>query len=288
MKKIVGLIFAGIFAFGMGFGTASKEKKVLLDAPDGKKYEFVIGTASENGSYYKAGLRLEKTLNNTRAFTTDGSWQNMELLNEGLINVAFVQGDVYNLWLSNHKSASEKLAVIKTNRTEYVQLIMRKDGDEDDLQSKDAKVFIGLPNSGGAGSWRNMTLLEPNYGEASAITGPLDIIALNDLADKKFDAIIRTCHISLDDEILKKVNSNKFIKFKDLDDKDLNDNIEINGKDEPVYNFSKVKIKDSFLGNSVRMLETHVYVVINTDLTTRKQRGQIIDKILLYGTGLFE
>jgi len=288
IKMISMLVLGATLVAAAGFGTASSEKIKMLTGPDGKQYQYIIGTALKEGKYYNAGKKLAHVLNDAGAFESDGSWQNLELLNKGFINVAFVQSDVYNLWISKNKEAKQYLAVIPTNYKEYVHLIMRKGGDEDDLQEEGATVLIGLANSGGAGSWRNMVRLEDGYAKATPVVGPIDAIALNDLVEHKIDGIIRTSHITLDDDILQRVNKNDAIEFVDLDDSDLNDDIEINGKDEPVYNFVKVRTKDSMFGNKNKMLETKVFVIINTKLTTRDQRGQIIDKVTLFGNGLFE
>lgn len=289
MKKIlllVLLIASTIMA--AGFGTAQQEQEVLLDNPfNGKQSRFIVATASETGSYHKAGTKLSLALKGAYAASTDGSAQNLELLVDGKVNVAFVQGDVYNLWLNSNPSYANKFTVIVTERTEHIQLIMRKGSTEDDLQKKGSKVFVGLQKSGGAGSYRNMQLLEPNY-VAEPIFGELDSISIQDLANKKYDGIIRTSHIEPGNEFSIKVLQNKDLYFADVDDSDLNDKITLNGEAKPVYNFTTEKVESGMFATKSKVLETKVYIVISNELTSRKQRAEVADIVATYKSTLFQ
>ena len=289
MKKL--LIILALTAstiFAAGFGQASVEQDVQLDNPfTGKKSRFIVGTATETSSYFKAGSKLSSNLKGSYAATTDGSGQNLELLADGSINIAFVQGDVYNHWINSNPQFADKFTVIVTDRTEHVQLIMREGMSEDDLQKKGAKVFVGLQKSGGAGSWRNMQLLEPNY-IAEPVYGELDQLAINDLVNKKYDAIIRTSNIDPSNEFTMKVAATKGIKFTDVDDADLNDKIKLNGEEKPVYNFTTETWRKGFINSTVKVIETRCYIVINNDLTSRKQRAEIADVYRDFKVTLFQ
>ena len=289
MKKL--LIILALTAstiFAAGFGQASVEQDVQLDNPfTGKQSRFIVGTATETSSYFKAGSKLSSNLKGSYAATTDGSGQNLELLAEGSINIAFVQGDVYNHWINSNPQFADKFTVIVTDRTEHVQLIMREGMSEDDLQKKGAKVFVGLQKSGGAGSWRNMQLLEPNY-IAEPVYGELDQLAINDLVNKKYDAIIRTSNIDPSNEFTMKVAATKGIKFTDVDDADLNDKIKLNGEEKPVYNFTTETWRKGFINSTVKVIETRCYIVINNDLTSRKQRAEIADVYRDFKVTLFQ
>lgn len=278
MKKLALICLLAISTmFGAGFGSASVEKDVTLENPfNGKEQRYIIGTATETSSYYKAGSKMAPNLKGAYAATTDGSGQNLDLMAEGKINVAFVQGDVYNHWINSHPAYADKFTVIVTDRTEHVQLIMREGMTEDDLQKKGAKVFVGLQKSGGAGSWRNMQLLEPNY-IAEPVYGELDQLAINDLVNRKYDGIIRTSHIDPSNEFTMKVNATKGLYFADVDDSDLNDKIKLNGEDKAIYNFTTETYKKAFIGGSVKLIETRAYIVIHNELTSRKQRSEIAD-----------
>ena len=289
MKKLlIILALAASTIFAAGFGQASVEQDVQLDNPfTGKQSRFIVGTATETSSYFKAGSKLSSNLKGSYAATTDGSGQNLELLADGSINIAFVQGDVYNHWINSNPQFADKFTVIVTDRTEHVQLIMREGMSEDDLQKKGAKVFVGLQKSGGAGSWRNMQLLEPNY-IAEPVYGELDQLAINDLVNKKYDAIIRTSNIDPSNEFTMKVAATKGIKFTDVDDADLNDKIKLNGEEKPVYNFTTETWRKGFINSTVKVIETRCYIVINNDLTSRKQRAEIADVYRDFKVTLFQ
>ena len=289
MKKLlITLALTASTIFAAGFGKASVEQDVQLDNPfTGKQSRFIVGTATETSSYFKAGSKLSSNLKGSYAATTDGSGQNLELLADGSINIAFVQGDVYNHWINSNPQFADKFTVIVTDRTEHVQLIMREGMSEDDLQKKGAKVFVGLQKSGGAGSWRNMQLLEPNY-IAEPVYGELDQLAINDLVNKKYDAIIRTSNIDPSNEFTMKVAATKGIKFTDVDDADLNDKIKLNGEEKPVYNFTTETWRKGFINSTVKVIETRCYIVINNDLTSRKQRAEIADVYRDFKVTLFQ
>ena len=289
MKKLlITLALTASTIFAAGFGQASVEQDVQLNNPfTGKQSRFIVGTATETSSYFKAGSKLSSNLKGSYAATTDGSGQNLELLADGSINIAFVQGDVYNHWINSNPQFADKFTVIVTDRTEHVQLIMREGMSEDDLQKKGAKVFVGLQKSGGAGSWRNMQLLEPNY-IAEPVFGELDQLAINDLVNKKYDAIIRTSNIDPSNEFTMKVAATKGIKFTDVDDADLNDKIKLNGEEKPVYNFTTETWRKGFINSTVKVIETRCYIVINNDLTSRKQRAEIADVYRDFKVTLFQ
>ena len=289
MKKLLLALTLTISTiFGAGFGQASVDADVMLNNPfTGKQNRFMIATGTEVSSYYKAGNKLSGNLKGSYNATTDGSGQNLELLAEGSVNVAFVQGDVYNHWINAHPQYADKFTVIVTDRTEHVQLIMRNGMTEDDLQKKGAKVFVGLQKSGGAGSWRNMQLLEPNY-IAEPVYGELDQLAINDLVNRKYDGIIRTSHIDPSNEFTMKVNATKGIYMADIDDSDLNDSIKLNGEDKPVYKFTTETYKKAFIDSSSKLIETRCYIVINNELTSRKQRAEIADVYRDYKVTLFQ
>lgn len=288
MKKILlSTLFAASVAFSAGFGSASTDMDKTVDNPFiGGKSNFLIATASESGSYYKAGVKMAKQLTNAYSATTDGSGQNLDLLSQNLVNIAFVQGDIFNEWKSKNPALAEKFTVIITERTEHVHLITKKGTTEDDLQKKGSKVLVGLSKSGGAGSYRNMQLLEPNY-IAEPMFAEIDAIAINDLKQGKITAIIRTAHVEPGDVLISKVLADDSLTIEDLDDSDLNDNITLNGETKPIYNFVNKDVKKGLFGKSAKMLETKVYVVINNELTSRKQRAEIADLVNMYKATLF-
>ena len=289
MKKlIIGCIIATSTLFGAGFGSASNDTDIMLNNPfTNKQSRFIIVTGSEKSGYYKAGTKMVDNLKGAYNATSDGSGHNLKLLAEGSANVAIVQGDVYNYWINENSQFANKITVIVTDRTEHVQLIMRNGMTEEDLQKKGAKVFVGMKDSGNAGSWRNMQLLEPNY-IAEPVFGELDQLAINGLVNKEYDGIIRTSHIDPANEFTQKVNATKGIYMADIDDMDLNDKIKLNGEERQVYEFKTETYKKAFIDSSAKLIETRAYIIINNELTSRKQRAEIADMYRDFKQGLFQ
>ena len=289
MKKlIIGCVIAASTLFGAGFGSASNDPDIMLNNPfTNKQNRFIIVTGSEKSGYYKAGTKMVDSLRGAYNATSDGSGHNLKLLAEGSANVAIVQGDVYNYWINENSQFANKFTVIVTDRTEHVQLIMRNGMTEEDLQKKGAKVFVGMKDSGNAGSWRNMQLLEPNY-VATPIYGELDQLAINVLLNKEYDGIIRTSHIEPANEFTQKVNATKGIYMADIDDMDLNDKIKLNGEDRQVYEFKTETYKKGFIDSSAKLIETRAYIIINNELTSRKQRAEIADMYRDFKVTLFQ
>lgn len=287
MKKITLLMLTAFMSalFAGGFGTSSNEEVKKLKAPDGKEYEVIIGTALEEGSYYQGGKTLAYLIGKDKkrkdiayVATTDGCGQNLNLLKDGVINVAFCQGDMVAARKASDKNYLLERTAIKLDRKENVQLVMRKGMDEDDLQKKGAKVLVGLPNSGGAGSWDNIIQLEPDYGLADVEYGDIDDTALMNLEDGTIDAIIRTSHLNpKTDDFAKQVSKNKKIYFADFDDKDLNDSIDLGNGERPIYAFDKTEISKGFFNDiEAYTLTTNVYLIINKNQMSKKTRNKII------------
>ena len=74
----------------------------------------------------------------------------------------------------------------------------------------------------------------------------------------------------------------------DIDDSDLNDSIKLNGEDKPVYKFTTETYKKDFFGSNAKLIETRCYIVINNELTSRKQRAEIADVYRDYKVTLFQ
>jgi hypothetical protein len=154
---------------------------------------------------------------------------------------------------------------------------MRKGMDEDDVQSDKAKVLVGLANSGGAGSWDNITRLEPGYKKAKVLYGDIDESALQDLEDGSIDAIVRTSWIDpFHDSLAQDVAKNKKIYFADFDDADLNDKIDLGRGPKPIYNFADVVVDGHGWDTEAEVLETNVYILIDKANMSKKDKNNLI------------
>jgi len=280
-----------------GFGTNEKKKPQELKGSDGTDYQYVICTAQKDGSYYQAGKRLKNLLGKNfqtdkylaSAETTDGSRQNYKLMNEGVCNVIFIQEDYLAFLEGKDKSFFDDKSVVTLERAENVQLIMRKGASEDDLQSKNVKVLVGLINSGGAVSWELIRSLEKGYAESKIVNGDVDISALSDLERGKIDAIIRTSHLDpTHDMFAQNVDKIKGIEFVDFDDGDLNEKVNFGDGEKPIYNIVDSLIDEGVIFNThVKTLETHVAIVIDKEKMNKEQKNKILKVITQNSNSLF-
>ncbi len=296
---MVGLAATAVIAtstFAGGFGSNSKQQAQVLPAPNGKSYQYVICTASETGSYYKAGKKMrnllgqDHTTNEYLAYpaTTDGTRQNYNLMSDGVCNVAILQGDFTAFLRGKDKSFFDNKSVISLERTENVQLIMRKGADEDDLQSKGAKILVGLANSGGAASWDLITTLETNYKKAAVINNDIDISALSDLESGRIDAIIRTSHLNpSNDQLAQDIAKNKNIEFVDFDDSNLNNTVNFGDGDKAIYNFVDTVVAKGFFNTEAETLETKVVIIVDKSSMSKKQKNKILRVITQNASNLF-
>ncbi len=280
-----------------GFGTNEKRKPQLLKGSDGKEYQYIICTAQKDGSYYQAGKRLKNLLGKdfktdtplASAETTDGSRQNYELMNNGVCNVILIQEDYLAFLEGKDKSFFDDKSVVTLERTENVQLIMRKGASEDDLQSKEAKVLVGLINSGGAVSWELIRTLEKGYAKSKIINGDIDISALSDLERGKVDGIIRTSHLDPTHDLLaQNIEKMKGIEFVDFDDSELNDEVNFGNGSKPIYRVVNSLIdKGIIYDTTVKTLETHVAIVIDKEKMNKEQKNKILKVITQNSNSLF-
>lgn len=280
-----------VSASAVSFGSSANDVDKTINV-DGKEYRFLIGTASKTGKYYTAGNRLCTGIQSCIAADTDGSKQNMELLSQGLINGAIVQADVYNTFLENNPQYKDTLLAATLDVTEQIQIVMLKGKSEDDLQNKNATIYVGPLKSGGAGSWTAMTKLEKDYAKAAVMSDVYDAtseIAINKLKSGEFTALIRTSRANPDDKFVKRVNEDKDIQFVAVNDRNLNDNIIINGKEQQMYEFKDMNVSNGFFGGkSVEVPEVKVLFVFNKNLYSTKQLNEMLDAINVKKSGLFK
>jgi len=200
-----------------------------------------------------------------------------------------IQEDYLAFLEGKDKSFFDDKSVVTLERTENVQLIMRKGASEDDLQSKDAKVLVGLINSGGAVSWELIRTLEKGYAKAKIVNGDIDISALSDLDRGKVDAIIRTSHLDPTHDLLaQNIDKMKGIEFVDFDDAELNDEVNFGSGEKPIYKVVNSLIDKGIIYNTtVKTLETHVAIVIDKEKMNKEQKNKILKVITQNSNSLF-
>ena len=290
IKMITGLLLTASLMMALSFGTkkVGEEKKGITSG--GKFYQIIMGTASKTSTYNTAGGKLINHIKGASIANTDGSLQNFELLKDGHINAAIMQKDAYNLQYKTTAGLTGDWTMIDLDRAEHVSIFGKKGLDEDDLQKKGTKVCVGFESSGSAASFRNMILLEPAYGKSSYITSNDDsksATMVANLLNGNCDAVVVTTSFQPSDGWATRVRTNDEIEFIDIDDKDLNDEVDIGGKKTQVYNFEKVSANGGMFG-SVKGLKTSSVLVIRTDLMNSGLADKLINRALQQKAGLFE
>jgi hypothetical protein len=123
------------------------------------KNEFSIATGSKSGVYYPIGQALDKILKKTYAdagfkvLETAGSVENIQLLQEGKVDLALVQNDIAH-YASQGEAMFEgkkvsKIYGIATLFPEVVQIIVRKETGVTSLQElAGKKIAVGDKTSG--------------------------------------------------------------------------------------------------------------------------------------------
>jgi TRAP-type uncharacterized transport system substrate-binding protein len=294
LKKISIMALSVFSAFALSFSSAGKQDKNKYINIDGQNFQYVIGTASKTGSYYAAGYKLTKQLPEAIAAETDGSMQNMDLLSQGVLNVAFVQGDAYNLWCNSHKAQCENdFAVVDTGHSEVIQIMCKKGNgikDDGDLQTDGVTVDVGPLNSGGSASWDNMSLLEPNFKKAKKITeDTLDETSIFKIKQGKYNCLMRTATWDTSNSFVQKAIQNGLV-FINVTDWDLDDKIKINGKEKPIYSYVKTHVKypGDWISTLVKTIKTNTYIVVNKNKLSRKQLNRLLDVVTRLGNGIWQ
>ena len=295
MKKFILLMTAlATFALALDFSTATangaNDKQYIKVGNE--KFQYIIGTASKTGSYFPAGKKIAKQLNEAVAVTTDGSIQNFDLLTNDVrgnkVNVALIQADVLAYQCTKNPSACSDLRVIPTNKQEYVTMVCR---DNVDLQGKKTvKVDVGPLNSGGSGSLDNIVRLEPDYNVKKIISNGIDRTTIMNIKNKQLDCYIKTTSNPTGGITERAIQ--KGLVIKDLDDGDLNDKIKIGGRYLKFYQFANINYlkPGKWLHSKVKTVATNTLLVVNTARMSHSQLDKlltVIDRLTVGGKGLF-
>ena len=142
------ILITSTIIFSTGCGKAGLSKK-----------NYTIATGSKSGVYFPVGETLAKILKNTypdveiKVIETGGSVQNLQMLNEGKVDMALVQNDIAFYAAQGEKMFdSGKITTVTGIATvfpEVVQIIVRKDKGITSLNELASKtISIGSKNSG--------------------------------------------------------------------------------------------------------------------------------------------
>ena len=145
--------------------TSYKPKGVDLDVMlipsvvESNKPMLKLCTGASDGTYASVGGAVKRSTRNIKITTigSTGSIDNLNKMEKGICDAAFVQRDSYNKYLSKVDS---NLKLLKVSRmyNEYAQLVCTRESgitDISDLDSKDI-VITGPEGSGSSITWNNI------------------------------------------------------------------------------------------------------------------------------------
>jgi len=258
---------------------------------------FVSGR--EGGGYHTIGSNAVKILKtyaksyatgksiNIDVATTDGSAQNLSLiLEQNKANIGLTQVDVLLNFLDKNPQYAKNIAIYPLEKyKERLMCIVKKDDgiDEGDWQDEDNIVKIGINSyaSGTAKTLEIMNKLEPKFKNSKMIeTGNYEN-GIQDLKSGYIDTYCMMTGADASSKLFKSVDKDKALTFMTITDWDLDDNmvLNVNGKDEKISNYKRVKvdINTGFFKDKIKTIETEVAIIV---LRKKDENTRIINRAI--------
>lgn len=217
--------------------------------------DILISTGGRGGSYFSTGEKLAAVLDEydypAKAVKSKGSIENIERVAANEASLGFTQLDALAWWLMRNPESADSLKVLGNLYSECVYVAVNSKGpidDEDDLQSKKAKVAVQKRGSGSAVSWSYMQDLESDFAKGTTFfQGGLQV--LNQIAENPKGDVNAFLWVSnplnLEQRYLKTVIENKNLELIDIKDWDLNDKHPELGR--PIYRFEEPDVTKGLL-----------------------------------------
>ncbi|MDC0933110.1 TAXI family TRAP transporter solute-binding subunit [Arcobacteraceae bacterium] len=121
--------------------------------------DITIATGEKSGSYYKYGELISKNIfkNKAKVLNTTGSVDNMLLVADGIVDVAFVQADALEMldifYKSSNKKTSDLVEIVGKLYAETLHIIVDKNSGIKNLKNLNGKVM----SAGGQKSGSSVT-----------------------------------------------------------------------------------------------------------------------------------
>jgi len=128
----------------------------------------ILATGGTAGTYYPFGEALAKIFDNKAKVqvtvqATDGSVENLQLVNRKQAELAIVQSDMMDYAYHAQETFTEKLTMIRGITILYpeiIQIVVRADSDIDTIADlKGKKVGVGSPGSGTEANFRQLAAI---------------------------------------------------------------------------------------------------------------------------------
>lgn len=179
---------------------AQQEEKKTGEVPD----SIIIATGGTSGTYYPLGggmaqIFTDKAKINATAQSTGASVENMRLIKDGQVDLAFTQGDIADYAskgtvMFKDGGAIGNLKAIASLYNETVQIIVAKDSSiktVEDLKGK--RVSVGAP---GSGTEANAQQILEAYGLTFEDLGKADRLAFGESASFIQDGTLEAAFVT--------------------------------------------------------------------------------------------
>lgn len=298
MKKLLKFAVLCLGAFALTTTAGAFQKKVstkkgpffpcysvdaLSDTEDAVQIR--IGGGTNGGFYFKGGQRLVTLMGTNQARklpwgcveNNTGSKGNYKAVFDEIANVGFIQGnDEIELYTNpKYNGMMQGKILISLNSFEYGLLAVREGTDEDNLEDKGFKLYVGSKNSGNVDTLKHLKMLNEDMKDIKMVTFEelfgdniipetyfgKEILAL--LKEKKIDGILTMTVVSPGHKYIKSVIDEKGIEFTDLDDMSFNNKVTLNGKKTQIFEFEKVTLDFDGFDTKVTTIKTPIKLLID-------------------------
>lgn len=209
---------------------------------------------------------------------SSGSGQNLDMLVDGKVDVAFSQADVYATRLTADSDRYGGLLVIGKVADECVYIAHRKTGPVTDLKAlgvsvgdRPARIATGAVEGGMSGTWAYLTILDPSLLTAEVVHEG-NILALNQLAVGSFDAVgWVTDPSNLTHKMLRTVLANDELQLMNLNTPEL---VAALPDGTNIYNARTIKLAEKWRAPKIETICTSALM-----LTRKDAKQALIDKL---------
>jgi len=238
-----------------------------------------IASGPEGGTYRSVyATNLEALMRGNRIFyrETEGSAQNIELMQAGEADIAFVQADVFAAaWQAGETSGVQVIGRISD---ECLYIAYRKGGRIQQFEhlksppdGEPARIAVGPDHSGPAGSWRWFSERVPELA-GNETSDQVGTLALNQLALGRYDAVVWvTDPGNLDHKMLQGTLSNDALGIMPVTDAGL---LAPLADGTVIYRKRKVTLSGGWKSKKVETICTSALVLMRRDADR-----QLVDRI---------
>ncbi len=256
---------------------------------------FKLCTARAEGNYHRFGEIVKQQAGDRvliEIVNTNGSMQNLEFMENGTCDGAYVQRNAFGVYAERNPSGGFKFERVATPAVEFAHMICNRDSDIDDVGDLPGKtLLVDVVGSGTELTWSEFVYMDDTYAAVNTrnVGGTT---ALNRVANGEADCMLFVA--SLNTQLLQRANSlGDDVVLVPVNDWDFNDMEYGHGKlfqghqdpsGEDVYVFLDIpddqypEIQDGLIFSEVETLTVPVDMVAS--LGWRDENAQAYDAFL--------